>query len=1016
MNYINYFFILLIGASGLIGFFLLRRLRDLDSLFNLTPDIACITNEDGVFIKVNPAFCSTLGYSEKELLNKPYIDFVHPEDRKKTKKTDSEMIPESKTKLVFNNRFIHKNGSVIWISWASHSKNKRIYATGRNITEIKIGTDIFQERFDVTNATLRGIVNTIPQQVWTSSACGSLEYCNDRLVQYTGAPLEAHLGSGWLNSVHPDDRQLSIEKMTASVVTGAPFEIEHRLRDKNGNYRWHLARATAVRNENGNIIKWIGTETDIDIQKNESENLLNSFFMTSPDLLCIANTDGFLVKVNPSFVRVLGYTEEELLAKTFIEFIHPEDRNKTVNETQKIATEFESTPLFTNRYVKKDGNIIWISWTAMPVPGGLIYATGRDITEIKLRNDAFKEKFDDTHMTFHGIMNVVPEMVWTALPEGKSDYFNNRVTEYTGLSPEALLGMGWFNYIHPDDREDTGLKWSRSISTGEPFEIEYRILNKEGEYRWHLTRAVLIRKDDGCPYKWVGVCTDIEEQKRAQKVILQSQVRLREILSKLPIICWSTDEEGIVTFFQGTALKLLGMKDDELMGTNVFHNSCYTEEARNAYKDAMAGKITNAIYKKQHRTFHSHYTRLKNGLVAVSIDITDQHELQEKNMQLRINERAALETARLKSEFLANMSHEIRTPINGILGLHEMIKDSGLNDEQKIYLNTAEGCAKSLMRIINDILDISKVEAGKIDIEEVDFNLNDILAELNMLLIPQAAKKNLSLKFSICDEVPAKVKGDPVRVKQILMNLLNNSIKFTETGSVLLSCYKLSDQSDYTDVGFNVTDTGIGMPENVQKKIFAPFTQADSSTTRRYGGTGLGLYISRSLVQRMGGELKMLSEEGTGTSFWFTLPFKRQTPQPTVLSSIHTNPTPLKKLRVLVAEDNAVNQLIAKKQLQKMGHEPVIVSNGKEAILKLDEEVFDVILMDCQMPEMDGFTATEHIRKRTDSKNTIPIIAMTANALSGDREKCLVAGMTEYISKPMTTDDLAKIINEVVNS
>jgi PAS domain S-box-containing protein len=816
-----------------------------------------------------------------------------------------------------------------------------------------------------------------------------------------------------------------------------------------------------------------------------SELELREFADLSLNLLCVAGTDGYFKYLNPAWETTLGFSREELFARPYIEFVHPEDRQATISEAAHVASG-RSTLSFENRYRCKDGSYRWFLWSAIVRPEkGLIYCVAADVTERRLEDMRLAAQYAVTR-----ILAEVPDLVAGA------PTILQAICEGIGWS----VGVIW----RVDDNKNVLRCVETWHSPSTPLEEFDRV-----------TRNHTFAHGIGLPGRvwssaqpvWVE---DVTQDLNFPRAISAQREGLHAAFC-FPILL-GTQVLGVLEFFsrgvQHADPRLL-----EMMG-------------------ALGSQIGQFIERKNAETALRLYAD-----------------------ELEVARNRAEQATRAKSEFLANISHEIRTPMNAMIGMTELAMTTRITREQREYLTAIQTSADALLALVNDLLDFSKIEARKLKLDRVSFRLRDALEDTMRVLAPRADKKGLELACHIHSNVPDKFVGDPLRLRQIVVNLVGNAIKFTDHGEIVLRARLESRLNEKVQVHFSVSDTGIGISPEKQKIIFEAFSQADSSTTRRYGGTGLGLAISTQLVELMNGTISVESQPGLGSTFHFrvclevdpggneepsgklrnltnlpvlivddnatnrrileevfinwrmrpiavdggaaalvelekssnagrpfavilldvhmpemdglelaqritrdsryvgtkivmltsagdsedaagcrklgisaylTKPVKQSELFDVVVSAIlepvAERPRLANKRRagkgrldVLVAEDNQVNQLVATRILEKLGHQVTVVGNGREAVSAVQSGKFDVIAMDVQMPEMDGLEATAAIRRwEQTSGRHIPIIAMTAHAMKGDRERCLEAGMDGYTSKPIRVKELEQAIKQLV--
>ncbi|MFD0672727.1 PAS domain S-box protein [Cohnella sp. GCM10027633] len=619
---------------------------------------------------------------------------------------------------------------------------------------------------------------------------------------------------------------------------------------------------------------------------------------------------------------------------------------------------------------------------------------------------------------FEHVFKHAPIGITLVATDGRILGVNPAVCAMFGYTEEEIMKRSATDFISSEDVSDL----IRNIHSGaaQTTGLEKRLSRKDGSSIWVSIFVSLVRDEqDATPLYYIVQAMNITNSK-ATELKLQESIERYTSLKKYnhdAIVSFSL--EGKIINGNLMAERLTGHKIPELIGTDITRliGKSNLRTILTAQGDYTAAE--NAIAEIRHADGHGvevlatiapiiiHDETV--GFYLIAKDMTEQK-------RLIIEKEAAEKTNRAKSDFLAMMSHEIRTPMNGVIGMTELLTETNLDSEQRDYVQIIKKSGSTLLKIINDILDFSKIESGKSELEEEPFSVRATLSDTLNVILPRTLEKNLELTTSIAPDVPSLLLGDVTKVRQVLMNLLSNAIKFTPNGAISINVTRLSSDEEKIALRFAIRDTGLGIPADKSVHLFEPFYQVDYFMTRKYEGTGLGLAICKKLVHLMDGEIwHEPNGDQPGSTFVFTGNFRMTEYPATVQSADPELPTASSPLRILIAEDNEVNQTVLKKMVEKLGYNSTVVANGADAIEAVKRHPYDIIFMDIQMPLMDGIQATRVIKESLAPGEVPYIVAVTAHAVKGDREKYLAAGLDEYISKPIDMEVVAAVLEKTVS-
>jgi len=754
-----------------------------------------------------------------------------------------------------------------------------------------------------------------------------------------------------------------------------------------------------------------------------SEERLRLILRTAMDGFCLTDAVGHLLQVNEAYCRMSGYSEQELLAMCIddLEFNEsPRARDLAFRIQKGMERAFDR---FESQHRRKDGSVfdVEVSFQYKPYNGGLFVVFLRDITERKRTEEVLRKSEERYGL----IADNTLDSIWSMGPDFQFTFLSPSTERLFGYTVEEWSSLSWNSFVHPDHLEAVNNLFNevrRDPSKGS-IRSEALVRHKQGQEIWVEFTGTPIIGQASELVSIVGVTRDITERKRIEQELSLANDKTLRILESISDAFFSLDENMVVTYYNAAAEATLGRNQAEVLGRRLFdafpeaRGSVFEERYTLALKEKIELRFEVYFDVPPFVNWYNVRVYPHPGGIAVHFQLITERKQAEETLILAKEKAESANEA--KSVFLANMSHEIRTPLNGVLGMLQLLEMASPTDKQKEYILAAKKSSKRLTKLLSEILDLSRIEAGKLILQDSEFVFKELKDSLAELFAIAAQEKSLILEFFIDDRTPPILIGDEPRLLQILFNLVGNAIKFTEKGAVRVEVAPLPQAGKTSArVLFTVSDTGIGVTEDQLKDIFEPFVQAEGSYTRRFQGAGLGLSIVRRLVKMMGGELAIDSTLGEGTTIYLSLPFKLPSANQARTEQVAPVPLPLaeKLLRLLLAEDDEENLHTGKCMLEKLGYSVTTSTNGQEALKLLAEQDFDLVLMDIQMPVMDGVEATKFIRggQAGHDKANIPIIAMTAYAMTCDKEKFLAAGMDDYISKPVDMDELKTVIKRVL--
>jgi PAS domain S-box-containing protein len=1029
-----------------------RNIRESDErfreVFAHAPVGICITGPDAKFVQVNAAYCRMLGYTEAELLGTCWTRLLHPDDLEASRQKMEHLIEEPNGCVEEEHRNIHRDGHDIWVrvrvSLVRKDDGNPFYCLihVEDITERKKATEALRE----SEERFRIMADGCPMPMWVTNDQGGIQFINRAFQEFGGTAYEQVEGDKWQLLVHPDDAPEFIRQSLRVQQEHRPFRAESRVRRADGEWRWLSAFGEPRFSPSGEFLGHVGLGVDITERKQAEQerqfqlSFIRAIYEGSLDGILVVSPLDVVLSHNKRFLdiwkislpnisdnqqdNIVGVPDQSVLSEVIQRVKEPESFLKRVRELYRDpdAKDHSEFKLTDNRTLERYSTSL-LSGSGQYLGRAWFF---RDITERKRAEEALIE----SEHRFRIMADSCPIGIWVTGVQGETRFINRTYREFCGITSEQIDGDEWKSRLHPEDAPQFVAALERAIGAHTPFKAEERSRRADGEWRWVESYAVPRFSPSGDFLGLIGTSKDTTDRRQSEQALHTSEEKFRQLAENIREVFWmknagskeflyvSPAYEQIwgatcASIYQNPASRLEAIHPDDL------------EQCLLLFEKQMRGEAAESEYRIRTPDGQEKWIldrafpiRDENGqlirLVGIVDEITEQKRYEKELISSREDAEAANQT---KSRFLANMSHEIRTPMNGVIGMNQLLLGTDLTREQRRYVEVVQTSGRTLLTIIDNILDLSKIEAGKIVIEKRNLDVRQMIADVILLLQDQVSAKGIKVDSCVSPDVPQVLKGDVHRLRQILTNLTANAVKFTDRGEVTLNVELMSKCNDTVIIRFAVADTGIGIRPDQITALFSPFVQADASTTRKYGGTGLGLTISKQLVEMMGGKIGVNSREAQGSTFWFTAILEQPLPD----DQVHADQLRERSIgetvgkmplghgeRILVAEDNLTNGIVVLAQLRKLGYKADVVTNGAEAVEALERGGYNLVLMDCEMPLMDGYEATRRIRGVL--QLDLPIIALTADVMSSTRERCLSEGMDDYLAKPLELPQLASVL------